>query len=220
MINFNTAKLEIGKKDAFTIPDSIIPDPEENKSMRLDMLGFNINQSPFYFGFTDKQNPDTEWITTKDATLVFAEKYIQMDFTLPSWDLYGFGERVHETNMTQGAWTMWSKNKVPIPDDGFGDGVQSTGMHPFVMFKNPKSGNFGGMFFRNSNNAAPIVRFNATDGTTDLSYITTGGKLEVYFFIDGSAEEILQRYQSVFGKPMLPPFWALGWQQSSDVYNQ
>jgi alpha-glucosidase (family GH31 glycosyl hydrolase) len=115
---------------------------------------------------------------------------------------------------------MWAKNKVPTPDDGFGTGLQSTGMHPFVLFKNPKSGRFGGMYFRNANNAAPIVRFNATDGTTDLSYITTGGKLEVYFFIDGTPEQILQRYQAVFGKPALPPFWALGWQQSSDVYNQ
>lgn len=100
MIDFNTAKLEIGKADAFSIPDSVVPDPEENKSMRLAMLGFHINQAPFYFGFTDKANPDTEWVSTQDATLLFAEKYIQMDFTLPSWDLYGFGERVHQTNMT------------------------------------------------------------------------------------------------------------------------
>lgn len=134
-----------------------------------------------------------------------------MDFTLPSWQLYGFGERVHATNMTQGAWTMWNKNLVPIPDAGLGDGRQSSGMHPFILYKNPKSNTFGGIFFRNANNAAPIVVFNATDGTTDVSYITTGGKLEVYFFLDGTAEEIIQRYQAAFGSPTLPPFWTMGW---------
>jgi len=134
MVDFSTAKLEIGEKDSFSIPSSVVNKPEENKSMRLDMMNFNLNQSPFYFNFTDKQNPDLAWVTTKDATLLFADKYIQMDFTLPSWNLYGFGERVHETNMTQGAWTMWNKDMIPIVDDGFGKGKQSSGMHPFILF--------------------------------------------------------------------------------------
>lgn len=87
------------------------------------------------------------------------------------------------------------------------------------MFKNPKSGKFGGMFFRNANNQAPIIRFNFTDATTtDLSYITTGGKIEVYFFLAGSPEFVLQQYQAVFGMPRLPPFWSLGWQQAGSPY--
>ena len=42
------------------------------------------------------------------------------------------------------------------------------------------------MFFRNSNAQSPLLIFN-NDGTSTLSYITTGGILEVYFFVRGSA---------------------------------
>jgi alpha-glucosidase (family GH31 glycosyl hydrolase) len=219
MIDFNVAKLEMGAEDAFSLPEAVVADPAENTQMRMSMLGFNYNTSPFSFNFTDKSDPTNAYVSTQDATLVFAEKYTQMDFTLPSWDLYGFGERVHATNMSQGAWTMWNKNKVPTPDDGFGKGLQSFGTHPFILFKNDKAGDFGGMFFRNANNQAPIVRFNQTNNvTTDVSYITTGGKIEVFFFLHGSVDFIIGQYQKVFGKPSLPPFYALGWQQNSDVY--
>jgi len=45
-----------------------------------------------------------------------------------------------------------------------------------------------------------------------LSYVTTGGQLEIYFFIHGSALDIIKKYQDVMGaKPKLPPFWSLGW---------
>lgn len=116
---------------------------------------------------------------------------------------------------------MWNKNKEPQVDDGYGKGRQSFGTHPFLLYKNPGNNKFGGVFFRNANNQAPIIVFDQTkDGNiiTELSYITTGGQVEAYFFIDGTAEEIIQQYQSLFGMPQLPPFYALGWQQSSDNY--
>lgn len=73
------------------------------------------------------------------------------------------------------------------------------------------------MFFRNANAQSPLLRFNA-DGTSTLSYITTGGMLEAYFFIHGSAKSIIQSYHNVIGHPNLPPFWSLGWQQASWKY--
>jgi alpha-glucosidase (family GH31 glycosyl hydrolase) len=76
------------------------------------------------------------------------------------------------------------------------------------------------MYFRNSNAMTPIITFydNPIDGskTSKLSYITTGGQLEVYFFIHGSALDIIKLYQDRLGaKPKLPPFWSLGWMQAS-----
>jgi hypothetical protein len=41
------------------------------------------------------------------------DKYIQMDFILPSNRIFGFGERIHEFQLKEGAWTMWANgNKV------------------------------------------------------------------------------------------------------------
>lgn len=51
-----------------------------------------------------------------------------------------------------------------------------------------------------------------------LSYITTGGRLEVYYFVHNSIPGIVKEYLSLVGKPMLPPFWAYGWMQGGSNY--
>jgi len=75
-----------------------------------------------------------------------------------------------------------------------------------------------GIFFRNSNAQSPVLVFN-DDGGSTLSYITTGGNLEIFFFFKGTAKEIIANYQSMIGFPSLPPFWALGWHSSSYGYS-
>jgi hypothetical protein len=47
-----------------------------------------------------------------------------------------------------------------------------------------------GIFFRNSNAQSPI-NTNKTDGNYTLTYVTTGGQLEIYFFTKGSSKEII-----------------------------
>ena len=84
---------------------------------------------------------------------------------------------------------MWADGKN-LYDNGMG-GQNSYGVHPFVLIQGKKSNQFVGMFFRNSNAQSPVVKFNG-DGTSTLSYITTGGILEVYFFLYGSAKVIIQ----------------------------
>jgi len=74
-----------------------------------------------------------------------------------------------------------------------------------------------GIFFRNSNAQSPVIKYQE-DGKSILSYITIGGELDIYFFVQGSAKEIIAEYQNLFGKPYLPPFWTLGWQQASWKY--
>jgi len=144
------------------------------------------------------------------------DKYIQVDFLLPTQNMYGLGERIHEFGLEQGTYTMWNKGQDSPYDDLTG-GLQVYGTHPFIMYQTEKMGQFAGIFFRNSNYQSPTVVFNK-DGTSTLSYITTGGNIEAYFFIKGTPKEIIAQYHGVIGKPALPPFWALGWQQASWTY--
>lgn len=58
--------------------------------------------------------------------------------------------------------------------------------------------------------------FNHAEGKSTLSLISIGGKMEVFFFIGGTAKQVIQQYQKFIGKPALPPFWALGWHFSSE----
>ena len=144
------------------------------------------------------------------------DKFIQMDFRLPSQRVFGFGERIRDFQLDEGTWTMWAIGLDSPEDDGTGrKGVY--GVHPFVMVQTENKGDFIGIFFRNSNAQSPVLKFNE-DGSSILSYITTGGQLEVYFFINGSAKDIISQYQTMFGKPNLPPYWSLGWQQASWKY--
>lgn len=70
----------------YAVPEEAVPTPKGNNpdTMRLDMLGFSYELEPFSFSFSDPTNPMNTFLTTKDQSLVFMDKFIQMDFKLPS----------------------------------------------------------------------------------------------------------------------------------------
>ena len=98
---------------------------------------------------------------------------------------------------------MWSSSSASEFDEGFG-GKQLAGMHPFALIKSDVSDEFFGLFFRSTNAQAPLISYiateedkdgNVTDGYYLLSYITTGGTLDINFFMRGTAKEIISSYQ-------------------------
>jgi len=124
MVGPKALHMVFGDSTANLIPESVIPRPDTDKEAKLTDIGFSTHYGtvdgkvlPLYFNVTADDKPEHNWVSTYDCTLVAASKYIQMDFILPSDEIYGFGERVHETKLTQGAWTMWNKNKQPEADD-------------------------------------------------------------------------------------------------------
>jgi hypothetical protein len=129
----------------YSIPDPIVNKPGPSGTMRLEMLGFQMTPAPFSFSFSDVKNPANWFIHTNDSNLVFMDKYIQMDFQLPTQKLFGFGERVHEFGLTEGTWTMWAKGQDSPYDDGTG-GKQVYGVHPFLLVQT-FTGDFIGLFF-------------------------------------------------------------------------
>ena len=92
------------------------------------------------------------YVDTEGLNLAYMDKYIQMDFKLPSQRVFGLGERVREFNLKSGTWTMWSNgysnHKV---DDGTGR-KGTYGVHPFVLAQSGSNNNdYFGIFFRNAN---------------------------------------------------------------------
>jgi alpha-glucosidase len=74
-----------------------------------------------------------------------------------------------------------------------------------------------GLFFRGSNAMSPVIRYTEDDKAL-LSYISTGGQVEIYFIMKGSAKDVIKRYQNLVGKPSLPPLWSLGWQMGGTAF--
>ena len=160
------------------------------------MMGFRFfNPATDSFGFklVDNKDPTNVLLNTIGQTLLFSDKYIQMDYILPSQFVYGFGDRVHEFRLSEGAFTMWSSGQHGTYDDGRGRGGLS-GVHPFLLVqtKNPRI--YIGLFFRNANAMTPVLRYNDDGVTSTLSFITIGGQLEVYIFGQGTAHAVIQGY--------------------------
>jgi alpha-glucosidase (family GH31 glycosyl hydrolase) len=167
---------------------------------------------PFNFRFFDNFKPSNLFVSTEDQSLIFSDKYIQMDFALPSNQVTGFGERLTSHRLGEGAWGMWASGTTDedSQDSGRGRGGKY-GVHPFLLIRSREAQKYIGMYFRNANAQLPIIRWDDQQKQNILSYITLGGQIEVYFFISGTAKEVVQDYQRIFGKPQLPPFWSLGW---------
>lgn len=204
-----------GDVSRFSIPENMLNKPTGSFTFRLENLGISFNgpQDTFGLKITDVKDP-TNWIVnTVGQTLLFADKYIQMDLMLPSQRIYGLGDRHKEFILGEGAYTMWTSGQVGQYDDGRGRGGLS-GVHPLVVYETKTPGVYAGLYFRNSNAMSPVIAFNA-DGSSLLSFITIGGQVEVYFIGQGSAHGVIQTYQQMVSLPRLPPFWALGWQEAS-----
>ena len=195
----------------FSIPNSMVPQYLGSQNMRLEMLGVSLADSKTTFGFkmVDVTNSSNWLVDTTGQTLLFSDKYIQMDYKLPSQNVYGLGDRVHFFKLRPGAYSLWSSGQTPSYDEGRGRGGLS-GVHPFIMVETMKNRRYIGIFFRNANAMTPILRWN-DDGTSTLSFITIGGQIEVYVIGQGTAHQVIQQYQQMMGLAQLPPYWALGW---------
>ena len=108
--------------------------------------------SNFAFAFVDNTDDKNIYLTTENQSLVFSEKYIQMDFQLPSRHCYGFGERHQQFELPEGAWGMWSTGFTDQSklDEGLGRGG-SYGVHPFLLVRTRNVQKYIGLYFRNSN---------------------------------------------------------------------
>lgn len=150
------------------------------------MNGLTVETNPFSFTFTDTRNSSNVLLHTKDSNFFMMKKYMQLDLQLPSQRIYGLGERQREFTLEEGTWTMWANGQETPYDDGTG-GKQTYGVHPFALIQTAIPGEYFGIFFRNANAQSPVLK-HKEDGGSTLSYITTGGCLDMYFFWKGSAK--------------------------------
>lgn len=112
---------------------------------------------------------------------------------------------------------MWANGQETPIDDGTTGSNQGYGVHPFALVQTAKPGEYIGVFFRNSNAMSPVITYMGKKEST-LSYITTGGQIEIYLFFKGGPKDIIKAYQNMIGRPTLTPFWSLGWHASAYAY--
>lgn len=208
-----------GTKTVYTPPADLVNTQTASGDKSLEFVGFALNYNPFGFEMRSTRSEKDMLLSTDSSDLVVSDRYLQLDLQVPSQRIYGFGTRNREFTLEPGTWTMWANGQANPVDNGQG-GLQTYGVHPFALIQTQIDGEFIGLYFRNTNAASPVVRHKKpktggvppmTDPGATISYITTGGDIEIFVFVKGDAKQIIRAYQNFVGKPALPPFWSLGW---------
>jgi alpha-glucosidase (family GH31 glycosyl hydrolase) len=186
---------------------SLAPSSVKTK-LEFEMTETPNNQIGFRVKRTDKQSIifDT---TLFAESFIYDDKYLQLITTIPSKNVYGFGENTHPTFQhilnDSSRYGIFARDQPPLGKD-----ENLYGTHPFYISIEEDGQTFGILIF-NSN--AQDYKFDQFDDKQSmLTYRTIGGIFDIFFFAGPNPEDVIRQYQSVIGYPYMPPYWALGFQ--------
>lgn len=191
-----------------------IPNPTRRPTdLRYDIIVTSKN--PFHFKVIRKSTGTVLWDTSVGG-LTFEDQFLQIATRLPSRNVYGFGENVHTSLKHDMDWTMWpmfARDQPPGAGKNPKDPKNLYGVHPFYTCMED-DGHSHGVLFLNSNS-----QDYAFTPLPMLVYRTIGGILDFYMFLGPEPEQVIQQYTGAIGRPMMPPYWALGFQLCRYGYN-
>ncbi|XP_041850420.1 maltase-glucoamylase, intestinal [Melanotaenia boesemani] len=192
-------------KKRFEVPHehvaTVNKDPSYPISTTLEVL-----HKPFGL-IVKRQGSKTALFDTTMAPLVFADQYLQVSARLPSHNIYGIGEHVHTRYRHDTNWRTW-----PIfSRDSFPNGGTHNlyGHYPFFLCLEDESGKSFGVFLMNSNAMEMILQ-----PAPAVTYRTIGGILDFFIVFGDTPEQVVQEFLELVGRPVIPPYWSLGFQLS------
>ncbi|CAJ0595363.1 unnamed protein product, partial [Cylicocyclus nassatus] len=192
-------------------PNLMQPWKEDLQPMVENSLVLTTKEVNNVFSFAIKRaSTQVTLFDSSHGPLIFSDKFLQLTILLPSEQMYGWGENVHETLKHDFSdyttWAMFARN-----EDTGAESVSKRnlyGVHPFYMVVE-EDGNAHGVLILNTN-AQEIT----TAPGPALIYRTIGGNLNLFFFPGPTPEKVIQQYLEMIGKPFLPAYWAFGFQIS------
>uniref|UniRef100_A0A3Q3A333 alpha-glucosidase n=1 Tax=Kryptolebias marmoratus TaxID=37003 RepID=A0A3Q3A333_KRYMA len=198
-------KIFDSERQRFEVPHDHIRTVGSNPSSPI-ANSLKITQKPFGFKVRRNENKNVLFDTTM-APLVFADQYLQLSARLPSHNIYGLGEHVHKRYRHDTNWRNWPIfTRDAQPNGGT---YNLYGHHPFFLCLEDESGKSFGVFLLNSN--AMEVTLQPAPAVT---YRTVGGIFDFYIFFGDTPEQVVQEYLELVGRPVIPPYWSLGFQLS------
>ncbi|KAL6030171.1 hypothetical protein STEG23_030424 [Scotinomys teguina] len=169
-----------------------------------------VSKQPFGIRITRKSSNRVLFDSTI-GPLLFSDQFLQLSTQLPSANVYGLGEHVHQQyrhDMNWKTWSLFSRDTTPNEEGNNLYGVQT-----FFLCLEDNSGLSFGVFLMNSNAMEVTLQ-----PTPAITYRTIGGILDFYVFLGNTPEEVVQEYLELIGRPALPSYWALGFQISRYDY--
>lgn len=187
----------------------------------------NIKDQPFSLEFFTKLTTQPETVLTMKG-LIFDEylSWVNMEAVAEAADsednfrgVFGLGERATKDFFFKtGVYSMWAKDIDNPVENGRLPGSENYGVHPFYMFKHsPLS--FVGVYHNLAQAQDWWIKNDFKTGKIALSTIATGGLGDIFIFTSSQKpEDIIAKYHSLVGSPVLTPQWALGWNQCRWCY--
>ncbi|KAG7165583.1 Lysosomal alpha-glucosidase-like 2 [Homarus americanus] len=170
--------------------------------------------TPFHFNVSRKKT--TTNIFRSIGPLIYEDQFLQITTALASPYMYGMGENVHQSFRH----IFRPRQTFPIFSRGLPvvQGYSNLyGHHPYYMVLEDH-GHAHSVLLYNSN-AMEYSTFLLDDGTPALTLRTTGGIIDLHFFLGDSPLKVYQNYVHTVGYPHMPAYWSLGFQLSRYGYN-
>ncbi|XP_064456553.1 sucrase-isomaltase, intestinal-like isoform X2 [Ornithodoros turicata] len=192
--------------ERYEVPDPVIPmdrvpDAESAEQVRMYATTYNLGENAPFSIKVRRADTGIDIFDTGVGGLTFSHQFLQISTKLPCHRIYGLGEHLHKTFPHDTKWRTWSFfNRDAYPEDF----SNLYGSHPMYMCVE-KDFNAHAVLLLNSN--AMEVQLQPTPAIT---FRTTGGILDFYFFLGPTPEDVVKQYTAAVGRPMMPPYWALG----------
>ena len=176
--------------------------------LQFELIKNAHNQTGFRVKRTDTQSIifDTTFFA---EGFIYDDKYLQFITTIPSRNVYGFGENTHPTFRhvlaNSSRYGIFARDQPPQGKD-----ENLYGTHPFYISIEEDGQTFGVLIFNSNAQDYKFDQYEANQSM--LTYRTLGGIFDLIFFAGPRPEDVIRQYQSVIGHPYMPPYWALGFQ--------
>ena len=192
-----------------------LPSSTLKAKLKFELTKTSNEQASFRVKRTDTQSIifDTSYFS---EGFIYDNQYIQLITTVPSRNVYGFGENTHPTFRrilnNSSRYEIFARDQPP-----HGENENLYGTHPFYISIEEDGQTFGVLIF--NSNAQDYKLNEYEDNQSMLTYRTLGGILDLFVFAGPRPEDVIRQYQMVIGKPYMPPYWALGFQLCRYGYN-
>ncbi|PVD23121.1 hypothetical protein C0Q70_16384 [Pomacea canaliculata] len=212
----------------FTLEDSTFDTPDQDRftvPLQLNLptdaprdpkYRFEVTSNDTFSFQIVRRSSGAVLFDTSVGGFVFDNQFLQLSTRLPTPNVYGIGENIHQTfrrNLEYHTYPMFGRDQPTKTDDTLTHYYNHYGVHPFYTCVE-KDGSTHGVLILNSSpqdyTFTPLPM---------LTYRTIGGVLDFYVFLGPNTENVVQQYTAVIGRPYMPPYWALGFQLCKYGYN-
>ena len=181
-------------------------------SIPLKSNGIYINENKSEpFSFKIIKNKETI-LSSEKGNFLYSEYFLTLGFYLTSNNIYGFGERYHNLSLGDGIFTTNPNDTGGIYEDDGTGGYNLMGHQP-LGFHKTLNGKFLGILFNNINVQDLYINSTIIKNKTYFEHRTIGGIIEYYFVYGNTPDEVIIKLHEIIGRPIVPPFWSLGYHQ-------